>query len=397
MFLLMIVVAVAVLVSIVVWQNIMNHDETIQSRIIHSTKPMYIKVHRINHATMCEMASNYNQSIPMILYTGEEIQLPSLDWKRLVFDVLILDGDVLGAKPTQLHGLYTYETWTEARAVLISAKGLERFREGATLESVLSYQYHSPHGSISSSHPEFILMVKTCKKYWKTDARQNRMEQKYELERQFGIPCYHYLGDESLTTDWMWDEHDRLLRVRTQDDYLNLCHKVGVMFQAVQDRLIHNRTWHAVKGALFCDDDVEMHNMARMVEVAEQNAQLELWGHVAKTPYRSTHFQQKAEECTWIQKTVEKFPTLGQYPIDSKQGTYCAGGFFYVRKDVIPKLLRESKLFRPFPSDDEELQSYIKGDKLVNLCAFDDVNIGIAAGNRGVKLTHVHLFDFIQW
>jgi hypothetical protein len=79
---------------------------------------------------------------------------------------------------------------------------------------------------------DFIMLIINCKKYIKKAKFQ-------KLTWLKTIPSfikyYHVIGDESLETDYKFDDENNILWVKVQDDYNSLPKKVITAYEAVYD------------------------------------------------------------------------------------------------------------------------------------------------------------------
>ena len=95
---------------------------------------------------------------------------------------------------------------------------------------------------------DYILLIMNCAKYkWKAD-----------IQKQTWLPLlppdlkyYHVLGDETLSSDFKFDDELNILWVNTMDDYNSLPEKVISAYHAV------NKTFH-FKYLFKTDDDQRM-------------------------------------------------------------------------------------------------------------------------------------------
>jgi hypothetical protein len=81
---------------------------------------------------------------------------------------------------------------------------------------------------------EFILLIFNCKKY-KFKALKQRTTWLHNFTL---IPYYHVIGDPNLDTDYLFDETDKILYVKTKDDYISLPKKVISAYEAINKEFI---------------------------------------------------------------------------------------------------------------------------------------------------------------
>lgn len=83
-------------------------------------------------------------------------------------------------------------------------------------------------------HSDFILLIFNCEKYrWKA------MKQKETWLKNFNLmPYYHVIGNAELTTDYLFDDSEKVLYVKTEDDYNSLPKKVILAYEAVNKEFV---------------------------------------------------------------------------------------------------------------------------------------------------------------
>jgi hypothetical protein len=82
----------------------------------------------------------------------------------------------------------------------------------------------------SKEQVDYILLIMNCAKYsWKAEIQK----QTWLPQIPRGLKYYHVLGDDSLSTDFKFDNNLHILWVNTKDDYNSLPHKVISAYKAV--------------------------------------------------------------------------------------------------------------------------------------------------------------------
>lgn len=75
----------------------------------------------------------------------------------------------------------------------------------------------------------FILLIFNCKKY-----KHKAIKQKETWLKNFTImPYFHVIGEPELTNDYIIDETEHIVYVKTQDDYVSLPKKVISAYNAI--------------------------------------------------------------------------------------------------------------------------------------------------------------------
>ena len=77
---------------------------------------------------------------------------------------------------------------------------------------------------------DYILLIMNCNKY-KYKAEKQKQEWLQNIPKN--IIYYHIIGDESITNDYVFDDSNRILYVKTPDDYNSLPYKVIKSFFAI--------------------------------------------------------------------------------------------------------------------------------------------------------------------
>ena len=103
---------------------------------------------------------------------------------------------------------------------------------------------------ISFDH-EYVLLIMNCEKYrYKAEHQKNT----WLINLPHDITYYHVLGNANLDTDYLFDHVNRMLTVKTMDDYNSLPKKVIASFQAVHE------TFPCLKYIFKTDDDQMLTN-----------------------------------------------------------------------------------------------------------------------------------------
>jgi hypothetical protein len=79
---------------------------------------------------------------------------------------------------------------------------------------------------------DFIMLIMNCKKYVKK-AKFQKMTWLKALPSY--LKYYHVIGDETLDTEFVFDDENRVLWVKVADDYNSLPNKVITAYNAVYE------------------------------------------------------------------------------------------------------------------------------------------------------------------
>jgi hypothetical protein len=148
----------------------------------------------------------------------------------------------------------------------------------------------------------------------------------------------------------------------------------------------------------FTDDDIKI-TPGNLYAKFQAECDSPYWGFVRDHKENvSSHFQFKFNESSVIQKLITNtYPTLLTCKVAVPTVSYCPGGGFYLRQDVLPLLASESDLFGPFPETNSELEYYKVNNVLEGLCAFDDLNVGVALHRHNIYPKSVQISDIVYW
>ena len=193
-----------------------------------------------------------------------------------------------------------------------------------------------------------ILLIMNCKKY----------ENKAVYQRQTWLPLisscikfYHVIGDESLDVEYKFDEDNRILTVKTEDDYVSLPKKVISAYEAI------NETFRFKY--LFKTDDDQLLTNPKFLDVliniiTTKETKIHYGGYIInlKQPYLSQYNRIHPE----LPKNIPLYVTK-----------YCSGRFYFLSNEAIQDLILKKKYV-----EKEYLEDYAIG---YNLNPFYKINI----------------------
>ena len=97
---------------------------------------------------------------------------------------------------------------------------------------------------------EFVVMILNCKKY-----NHKRMKQKKWLSKFTNLIYFHVIGEPTMEEPYRFDDTEKILYVKTKDDYMSLSHKVISGMGAFAER-------YPFKYLLKLDDDQNLVKMS---------------------------------------------------------------------------------------------------------------------------------------
>jgi len=191
-----------------------------------------------------------------------------------------------------------------------------------------------------------LLLIMNCVKY-----KHKAAKQRETWLKGLQIPYYHVLGNLELETNYMFDDQERILWVKTPDDYNSLPKKVLSAYAAVQ------QSFPAIQYVFKTDDDQMLQsnnpnkffdNMSKMLEKRMQTAKIHYAGNIVDVPkaYLSQYYRIHPE----LPKELPVYVTK-----------YCSGRFYILSAEAIAYLISKRELIFQ-----EYLEDYAMGMHLHN-------------------------------
>lgn len=240
---------------------------------------------------------------------------------------------------------------------------------------------------------EYIVCSKTCQSRYKQNSKQ--ISTLKTLCSKYPIMYFSYFANELQTEDYIYNVADNVIVFKCKDDYLNVSHKMGLMFKFLQSLVINE--YPNLKGILFTDDDVVIYPSLFYSFLNTYQHEL-YWGNVAVSSSDSKHIKYKINENKQLCDNIkEHYPALAQYNINPTKVRFCSGGGFFLQTQVLHHLVAQTDLFTSFPKDNEKLLSFLKDGKFENLNVFDDVNVAVALARINIFPKHVPVKRILHW
>jgi hypothetical protein len=180
---------------------------------------------------------------------------------------------------------------------------------------------------------DFIMLIMNCKKYEKKALFQKKTWLKTIPSY---INFYHVIGDENLKTEYNFDNENKILWVKTKDDYISLPTKVITAYQAVYETF-------QFKYIFKTDDDQILVNpkffdiVCKLIE--KYIPRPHYGGYIVdvKQPYLSQYSRIHPELPSHLPLYVTK---------------YCSGRFYFLSKSAITNLLnKKDKIINEYLED----------------------------------------------
>lgn len=163
---------------------------------------------------------------------------------------------------------------------------------------------------------DIILLIFNCQKY-----RYKAMKQKQTWLKNFELfPYFHVIGDNELKEDYLFEYEDKILYVKTPDDYNSLPKKVIAAYSAVNKEF-------TFKYIFKTDDDQHLVNNHFFSTIKHLlNPQIHYGGYIVNVnkPYLSQYHKIHPE-------LPEYLPIL--------QTSYCSGRFYLLSRQAVQNLI----------------------------------------------------------
>ena len=180
---------------------------------------------------------------------------------------------------------------------------------------------------------EYLLLIMNCKKY---RAKATMQKKTWLRNIPAALKYYHVIGDLELTHQFIFDEEEKILYVKTPDDYISLPKKVISAYEAV------NKTFQ-YKYILKTDDDQNLINMKFIDMVLGLTSKAEpkfhYGGHIVDV------------EQNYYSKYHTIHPELPKdLPVLITK--YCNGRFYFLSKEDVEDLLtKKYKIWKEYLED----------------------------------------------
>ena len=169
---------------------------------------------------------------------------------------------------------------------------------------------------------EYILLIMNCKKYREKAHFQKESWLKNLLPSY--LTYYHVLGDETIEEPFVFDHEEKLLTVKTMDDYNSLPKKVIASFQAAYETFPH------LKYVFKTDDDQSLQNpkfFDTMINLLHsKKPKPHYGGHIVDIPI------------PYLSKYCLIHPELPDHLILQKTN-YCSGRFYFLSQPALVNLI----------------------------------------------------------
>jgi len=171
---------------------------------------------------------------------------------------------------------------------------------------------------------DFILMILNCKAY---KHKSNLQKETWLKKLPSSLPYYHVIGEPDLPTDFEFNENDRILYVKTPDDYNSLPKKVICAYEALYKT-------YEFKYIFKTDDDQQLVNDHFLPGIIYKltSEKFHYGGHIVNIC--NDHISKYYIEHDCLPRNILM-----------KKGIYCNGRFYFLSKESIADLLTKKEKF----------------------------------------------------
>ena len=198
---------------------------------------------------------------------------------------------------------------------------------------------------------DFVMLIMNCQKY----AKKAAFQKKTWLPK---IPdyliYYHVIGFEDLDTNYKFDDENRILWVKTPDDYNSLPKKVITAYNAVNE--IFDFKY------LFKTDDDQI-----LVKPAFFDIVCKLIKTMNPTPHYGGYIVDVQSHLSQYHKIHPELPP--NLPI--LQTKYCSGRFYFLSKEAIVDLISKREMIGNEYFEDYSIGIYLDTKYKTNIFSLD--------------------------
>jgi hypothetical protein len=215
---------------------------------------------------------------------------------------------------------------------------------------------------------EFIMLIMNCKKYIKKALFQKRTW--LPLIPSY-LKFYHVIGDQELDSEFKFDDENRILWVKTADDYNSLPKKVIASYKAISETFEFKYIFKTDDDQILVNDKI-LDTIVKLL--MSKKPQIHYGGYIVDVPK------------PYLSQYHKIHPELPNY-LPILQTKYCSGRFYFLSKNATNHLISKRELV-----EKEYLEDYAVG---LNLDMFFKKDMLSLATNK--FFTDIELSDFQKW
>jgi hypothetical protein len=190
-------------------------------------------------------------------------------------------------------------------------------------------------------HRSFILLIMNCKRY-----KHKAFYQKQTwLKSLPDVTYYHVIGDEQLETEYKFSKEDKILFVKTKDDYNSLPNKVISAYNAIYKTYSFDYIFKT-------DDDQRLTDINYLHTLYNQ-----LMSSPTKIHYGGNTVDVKTQH---ISQHYSLHPEL-PHNLLVRTGKFCTGRFYFLSRSAVSNLIDQSDAFKKEHLEDYAVGLYLSG------------------------------------
>lgn len=197
---------------------------------------------------------------------------------------------------------------------------------------------------------DFVFLIMNCEKYREKAEKQ---KQTWLQHLPSFLVYYHVIGNPLLEQEFKFDDLNRVLTVRTKDDYNSLPQKVIKAYEAVNSR-------YDFKYIFKTDDDqmVKKPDIFETVKTVLLQKQTHYGGYIIDV--KQPHYSQYNRIHPELPSSLAILPTR-----------YCSGRFYFLSREAVSDLLSKKVLFKIEYLEDYAVGFHLKKSLKENMLFID--------------------------
>lgn len=177
----------------------------------------------------------------------------------------------------------------------------------------------------------FILILSHNKSLLREDQRKYILN---NLDDRFIF--YYFIGDKSIKNWYKVDEENNIVYLKVGDNYESLSMKVYYAMKFISENYLDK-----ISGVFKTDDDINLDINKIMNCISENKSNLYFGKSAISKSYDSTYHYGKCES-----------DIMNRTPIHLPDVEYCAGGGYYISKNVLKNILNSKDIYESIIFED---------------------------------------------